>query len=220
MIVAVDGPVAAGKGTLARRLAAHLGFDYLDTGALYRAAALRLLRDGGDPADAAAAQAAASAVGPADLDRPGLRDEATGRAASVVAAIPEVRAALLEFQRRFAASPPGGRGAVLDGRDIGSVVCPRADVKLFVTASAEARARRRFLELQGRGEPAVYERVLADLQDRDARDRGRAAAPLTAAADAHLLDTTSLDIEAAFQAACAIIAAARPGMRAGSGLES
>jgi cytidylate kinase len=217
MIVAVDGPVAAGKGTLARRLAAHYGFDYLDTGTLYRATALRLLRSGAAPDEAAAAEA--RGVGPAELADPALRDEATGRLASVVAAFPAVRAALLDFQRGFAAGPPGGRGAVLDGRDIGTVVCPHADVKLFVTASAEARARRRFLELRERGEAAVFAAVLADLEARDARDRSRAAAPLAPAADAHLLDTTTLDIEAAFQAACAIIAAARPGLRAGPGLD-
>ena len=222
MIVAVDGPVAAGKGTLARRLAARYGLDYLDTGSLYRAVALSLLRAGAQ-ADAAPDEAraveAARALDPSGLSDPALRDEATGRLASVVAAIPAVRAALLEFQRGFAERPPGGRGAVLDGRDIGAVVCPGADVKLFVTASAEARARRRWLELQARGDAATLEVVRADLEARDARDRGRAVAPLAPAPDAHLLDTTTLDIEAAFQAACAIIAAVRPGLRAGPGLD-
>jgi cytidylate kinase len=137
----------------------------------------------------------------------------------VIAAFPAVRAALLDFQRDFAARPPAGRGAVLDGRDIGSVVCPHADVKLFVTASPEARARRRFLELQGRGAAATLAEVRADLEARDARDRSRAVALLAPAADAHLLDTTTLDIEAAFQAACALVAAARPGLRAGPGLD-
>jgi cytidylate kinase len=184
MIVAVDGPVAAGKGTLARRLAAHYGLDYLDTGSLYRATALRLLRDGAGRGEAEAA-AAASGVGPAELADPALRDEATGRLASVVAAFPVVRAALLQLQRDFAGRPPGGRGAVLDGRDIGTVVCPHADVKLFVTASAETRARRRFLELQGRGAAASLAEVRADLEARDARDRSREAAPLAPAPDAH-----------------------------------
>ncbi len=218
MIVAVDGPVAAGKGTLARRLAAHYGFDYLDTGGLYRAVALRLLRSGAEP-DEAQAAGAARGVDAAELSDPALRDEATGQLASVIAAFPTVRAALLHFQRDFAARPPAGRGAVLDGRDIGSVVCPHADVKLFVTASSSARARRRFLELQGRGAAATLAEVRADLDARDARDRSRAVAPLAPAADAHLLDTTTLDIEAAFQAACALVAAARPGLRAGPGLD-
>lgn len=208
MIIAVDGPVAAGKGTLARKLAAHYGFAYLDTGSLYRAVGLRVLRSGGDPADPAQATAAARALGPADLADPGLRDEATGAAASVVAAIPGVRAALLDYQREFARHPPDGRhGAVLDGRDIGTVVCPSAEVKLFVTASAETRARRRFLELAARGGGATEAEVLADLRARDARDAGRTAAPLKPAPDAHLLDTTILDIDAAFAAAVAVVEA-------------
>lgn len=208
MIIAVDGPVAAGKGTLARRLAAHYGFAYLDTGALYRAVGRRVLRGGGDPADPAQAVAAARGLGPADLADPALRDEATGAAASVVAAIPGVRAALLDYQREFARRPPGGHpGAVLDGRDIGTVVCPAAEVKLFVTASAEIRAHRRFLELRARGEPAAESGVLAELRARDARDAGRAAAPLKPAPDAHLLDTTNLDIDAAFAAAVAVVEA-------------
>lgn len=218
MIIAVDGPVAAGKGTLARKLAAHFGFDYLDTGALYRATALRLMRSG-LPVTEANAAAAARGLNPDDLSDPALRDEATGRLASEIAAMPAVRAALLDYQRDFAARPPGGRGAVLDGRDIGTVVCPNAQVKLFVTASPEERARRRYLELKARGAPADYDAVLADLQARDARDQSRAAAPLAPAPDAHLLDTTTLAIEAAFQAACAIIAAVRPGLRAGPGLD-
>jgi cytidylate kinase len=207
MIIAVDGPVAAGKGTLARRLAAEFGFAYLDTGALYRAVALRLLRAGADPADAAAATEAANSLNRDDLDAPGLRDEATGQAASVVSQMPAVRQALLDYQRRFATNPPGGAaGAVLDGRDIGTVVCPDADVKLFVTASDEERARRRWAELQARGEDADMATVLADLRERDARDRSRAASPLKPAEDSHLLDTTNLDIDAAFVAAKAIIA--------------
>ncbi len=210
MIIAVDGPVAAGKGTLARRLAERLGYAYLDTGGLYRAVALRLLRGGLDLADEAAGVAAALALEPGDLSDPALRDEATGEGASRVAALPAVRQALLEYQRRFATRPPGGEaGAVLDGRDIGTVVCPEAAVKLFVTAELPARARRRWQELVARGEEIAYETVLADLERRDQRDQDRAAAPLRAAADAHLLDTTNLDIEAAFEAALAIVAGDR-----------
>ena len=207
MIVAVDGPVAAGKGTLARRLAAAFGFAYLDSGSLYRAVALRVLRVGGDPADGRQALAAA-ALTAADLVDPELRAERVGSAASVVAAHPEVRRALLSYQRDFARQPPGGaKGAVLDGRDIGTVVCPDAAVKLFVTASPEARARRRYLELKAKDATASETAVLADLKLRDARDRERALAPLKPASDAHLLDTTNLDIEAAFAAARAIVAA-------------
>lgn len=208
MIIAVDGPVAAGKGTLAKRLAAHFGYAYLDTGGLYRATALRLLREGGDPTDVAGVVGAAGSLTAAELDDPALRDEAVGEAASRISPYPEVRAALLDYQRRFAARPPGGAaGAVLDGRDIGTVVCPDAEVKLFVTASAEARARRRQLELEGRGASVTYEEVLEDLRRRDRRDTERAHSPLAAAADADLLDTTNLDIEAAVQAALRIIAA-------------
>lgn len=210
MIIAVDGPVAAGKGTLARRLASHLGYAYLDTGGLYRAVALRLIRAGRAPDDEAAAVAAAAAIEPAELDDPALRDEATGEAASRVAALPAVRQALLDYQRGFAARPPGGEaGAVLDGRDIGTVVCPQATVKLFVTAGLEARAHRRWQELRGRGEDVAYESVLADLRRRDERDSARVTAPLRPAPDAHLLDTTNLAIEAAFEAALAIIAGDR-----------
>jgi len=208
VIVTVDGPVAAGKGTLARRLAAHLGFAYLDTGSLYRATALRLLRQGGDPGDAKAAALAAAQVSQADLADPALRDEAIGAAASLVAALPEVRQALLEYQRRFAAAPPGGAaGAVLDGRDIGTVVCPEADVKLFVTADVDARSRRRHAELLARGARTSLAEVRAELVRRDERDSARAHAPLRPAADAHLLDTTKLDIETAFRAALDVIAA-------------
>ena len=207
MIVAVDGPVAAGKGTLARRLAAHFGFACLDTGALYRATAWRVLRGGGDPADAETALAAARAIDQEDLAEPHLRDEAVGEASSVVAAMPAVREALLDYQRRFAISPPGGApGAVLDGRDIGTVVCPDAEVKFFVTADVEVRARRRHDELAARGEAVAFGDVLADLQRRDARDSGRRSAPLKPAADAHLLDTTNLDIETAFRTAKDLVA--------------
>jgi cytidylate kinase len=204
LIIAVDGPVAAGKGTLARRLAAHYGLAYLDSGSLYRAVALKLLRAGAALGDVAAATAAAGALTPADLSDPALRDEATAAGSSVVAAIPEVRAALLDYQRRFAHAPPG---AVLDGRDIGTVVCPDATVKLYVTASAAVRARRRYEEIRARGGSETYRQVLAELEARDARDAGRAAAPLKPAADAHLLDTSDLAIDGAFAAAQALIEA-------------
>ncbi|MCG8690013.1 MAG: (d)CMP kinase [Minwuiales bacterium] len=207
MIVAVDGPVAAGKGTLARRLAAHFGFAYLDTGSLYRATARKVLRTGGDPHDVEAAVAAARSLTPEDLADPALRDEAVGEASSVVAVMPAVRDALLGYQRRFATEPPDDApGAVLDGRDIGTVVCPDAAVKFFVSADVEVRARRRFEELRNRGISVDYEAVLADLRRRDERDSARATAPLKPAPDAHLLDSTNLDIEAAFRAAKDIVA--------------
>ena len=202
MIIAIDGPAAAGKGTLARRLAEHYGLRYLDTGALYRAVGLAVMRGGGDPGDAAAAEAAARNLDPALMEDPELRAAGTGVAASRVAVVPGVRTALLDFQRAFAAQPPG---AVLDGRDIGTVVCPEADVKLFVTASPEVRARRRWLELRAAGEDVSFEEVLAQVRERDERDMNRAEAPLRPAADAHLLDTSELDIEAAFRAARRII---------------
>lgn len=207
LVIAVDGPAAAGKGTLSRRLAAALDLAYLDTGSLYRAVAARLLEAGGDPADAEQAAAIAAQLNLADLGREDLRSEAAGAAASCVSAHPAVRTALLDFQRRFAASPPGGHaGAVLDGRDIGTVVCPDAGVKLFVTASAEARARRRYEELLARGEEVIYAEVQAEMKARDARDRDRDVAPLRAADDAVTLDTTDLNAEAVFQTAAEIIA--------------
>ncbi len=210
-VIAVDGPSAAGKGTLARRLAADLGFAHLDTGALYRATALKVLRAGGDPRDVAAAVAAARDITSADLADPALRDEAVGNAASEVAALPEVRAALLAFQRRFARQPPDGApGAVLDGRDIGTVVCPDANAKLFVTASEAVRARRRYLELRADNPDISEDAVLADLRARDARDASREAAPLRPAQDAHLLDTSNLDIDSAVRAAKALIASDLP----------
>ena len=202
MIVAIDGPSAAGKGTLSRRLAATLGYHHLDTGLLYRAVGARLLAEGVDPADAEAAAAAARGLGPADIAREGLREENVGRAASVVAANPAVRAALVEFQRRFAAQPPG---AVLDGRDIGTVICPGAEVKLYVIASAEVRARRRHDELRGRGEPATYATVFRDLQERDARDQARGTAPAKPAEDAIVLDTTDLTADEVFAQAIGIV---------------
>ncbi len=202
MIIAIDGPAAAGKGTLARRLAEHYGLRYLDTGALYRAVGLAVMRAGGDPEDAAAAEAAARDLDLELLSHPDLRAAGTGVAASRVAAVPGVRAALLDFQRSFAAQAPG---AVLDGRDIGTVVCPDADVKLFVTASPEVRARRRWLELKEAGREESFEEILAQVRERDERDMNRAEAPLRPAPDAHLLDTSELDIEAAFRAARRII---------------
>jgi cytidylate kinase len=204
LVIAVDGPAAAGKGTLARRLAAHLGLPYLDTGLLYRATGRRVLDSGADPADPAAAEAAAKALTPGDLARSDLREEATAAAASKVAAIPAVRAALLDFQRRFGAA----QGAVLDGRDIGTVVFPEARVKLFVTASAEVRAARRHAELQAKGVPATLAEVAAEMAERDARDSARGVAPLRPAEDATLLDTSAMDAEAAFQAALAVIKSA------------
>jgi CMP/dCMP kinase len=197
-VVAVDGPAASGKTTLARRLAAHFGLDFLDTGLLYRAVAWQLLQADKPLTDAASAAAAAAAVAAQDLARPTLRTEAVSRGASVVAAIPEVRRALLAFQRRFG---NGGPGAVLAGRDIGTVVRPDASHKIFVTASVEERARRRCKELQALGAPSIYDDVLAQLQERDARDRSRAIAPLVPASDAFVIDTTDRDIEAAFEVA-------------------
>jgi cytidylate kinase len=207
MIIAIDGPAAAGKGTLARRLARHFHLNYLDTGALYRAVGWSVVSAGGDPADPAVAEEAARRLDPACLSDAALRDEAAGQAASKVAALPGVRAALLAFQRAYAAKPPG---AVLDGRDIGTVVCPQAEVKLFITASVECRAARRLKELLDRGEPAIGERVLEEMRERDARDRARSVAPLVPAPDAEVLDTTALDADAAFAQALAIIAKRRP----------
>jgi cytidylate kinase len=202
MIVAIDGPAASGKGTLSKRLAAHYGLRHLDTGLLYRAVAKALLDTGRRPGDEAAAIAAAKAIDPTRFDELALKSYEVGEAASVVSTIAGVRAALFDFQQEFAAAPPG---AVLDGRDIGTVVCPDAEVKIFVTASPEVRARRRALELRGRGEAANEAAILADILRRDERDRSRAAAPLKQAADAHLLDTTNLDADAAFAAAVRLI---------------
>jgi len=198
MIIAVDGPAAAGKGTLARALAAHFGFHFLDTGSLYRMVALAVLSRGEDPRDPESATMAAATLDPKSWNAEALRDEMVGQAASIVAAIPSVRAALLNLQRSFAARKPG---AVLDGRDIGTVVCPEAEAKIFVTASPQERARRRTAELAQRGKTIAYEAVLADIHKRDARDRSRSFAPLVPAGDAYVLDTTDLDINAAVAAA-------------------
>lgn len=202
MIVAIDGPAASGKGTLARRLAQDLNLPHLDTGLLYRATARALLDQGHDLGDVAAAVAAARGLALLDFNSQLLRGREMGEAASIVAAIPEVRHALVEMQRSFARRPGG---AVLDGRDIGTVICPEADVKILVTASAETRASRRALELRSQGEKVDYASVLDDIRRRDARDANRAVAPLKAAEDAVVLDTTKLDIEAAVRAARAIV---------------
>src|SRR5688572_24047311 len=187
MIIAIDGPAASGKGTLGKRLAGHFGLRHLDTGLLYRAVAKALLDAGNAPDDEPSAVRAAQTLEVASLDETALKVRGLAERASIVSAIPPVRTALVEVQRAFAASPPG---AVLDGRDIGTVICPAADIKIFVDAAAEIRARRRAGELAARGEPADEAQILADIVRRDARDRARAIAPLVPAADAHLLDTT------------------------------
>ena len=199
MIIAVDGPAAAGKGTVARALAAHFGYHFLDTGSLYRMVGLAVLQAGKDPQDAEAAVTAARGLDPQAFEDGALRNEKVGAAASVVAVIPEVRAALLQFQRDFARRKPG---AVLDGRDIGTVVCPDADVKLYVTASPEVRAKRRQAELRG----TDYDAVLAEIKARDARDSQRAAAPLVAAQDAVVIDTSSLSVSEVVAQAVDLIA--------------
>src|SRR3954470_15411388 len=201
MIIAIDGPAASGKGTLGKRLAAHFGLRHLDTGLLYRAVAKALLDAGHELDDRDAAVAAAKALEPAKFDEQELKGHAIGEAASIVSAIPEVRDALLAFQRNFAAAPPG---AVLDGRDIGTVICPDADVKIFVVAEPEERARRRALELKAAGQDADEAEILADILRRDERDRTRAVAPLRRADDAHVLDTTRLDVDEAVATAVAI----------------
>lgn len=202
MIIALDGPAASGKGTLAKRIAAHFGYHCLDTGLLYRAVARDLRRSGFRACDPWAAVAAARSLDPETLDDPKLRTVEVGEDASFVARLPELRSALLAYQRRFARQPPG---AVLDGRDIGTVVCPEADVKLFITATPEARAKRRHLELASRGETLTEADVLRIIKSRDLRDSSRTDAPMTQASDAILLDTTDLDIEAAFDVAVGVI---------------
>lgn len=205
-IIAIDGPAASGKGTLARRLARHYGFAYLDTGSLYRAVGQSVLAAGKNPADEAEAVAAAHALDASKIDESAIRTREAGEAASVVAVMPAVRAAILQFQRDFAACPPQGEpGAVLDGRDIGTVVCPQADVKIFVTASPEIRAHRRWLELKISDSSISEAQVLEDTKERDRRDADRAISPMRPATDAHLLDTSNLSIEAAFGEAVRII---------------
>jgi CMP/dCMP kinase len=212
MIIAVDGPAASGKGTLGRRLAAHYGLRHLDTGLIYRAVAKALLDGGRALDDVDQAVEAAKSLDPTTFDEAELKRHAVGEAASLISAIPELRAALLTFQREFGRTPPG---AVLDGRDIGTVVFPEAETKIFLTASAEARARRRATELERAGEAMAYSDVLADIRRRDERDTNRAAAPLKPAPDAHLLETTHLDIDAAFRAAIDIVEAVRAGRKRG-----
>jgi len=208
VIIAIDGPAAAGKGTLARKLAKKFGLAYLDTGLIYRAVGMAVVRADGDPNDPEPAERAAKALKPEDLEAPDLRTDAAADAASRVSALPGVRRALLDFQRKFAANPPkGAKGAVLDGRDIGTVVCPGADIKLFITARVEVRAERRFKELRERGLDAIHGRVLADMKERDARDSARAESPLEPAKDAYQLDTSDLDADQAFAAALEFIAA-------------
>ena len=202
MIIAIDGPAASGKGTLARRLAEHYGLPHLDTGLLYRATAASLLHNDRDLHDVASAVAAARGLSLVEFDEDRLRGREMGEAASIVAAMPEVRASLMRLQRDFAARPGG---AVLDGRDIGTVICPTADVKIFVTASAGTRAQRRALELAKRGARADYASVLKDILKRDSRDSGRSEAPMVPARDAVTLDTTSFGVEAAFAAAVQIV---------------
>lgn len=206
LIIAVDGPAASGKGTIAARLADHYGLPYLDTGLLYRAVGMAVLATGGDLDDPEQAAEQARALDLAQLDNPALIGRAAGDAASRVAFHPPVRAALLKLQKDFAAQPGG---AVLDGRDIGTVIAPDADVKIFVTAEPEVRARRRWMQLTGRGEDVAYEAILDDIRKRDARDADRDAAPMVMAEDAVLLDTTDLAIEPAFEAARRIVEEAR-----------
>ena len=208
MIIAIDGPAASGKGTLGKRLAAHYHFRHLDTGVIYRAVAQALLETGADLADEARAVAAAMELDPEKFGNPILKTQAVGDAASMVSPIPRVREVLVSFQRQFASEPPG---AVLDGRDIGTVICPDADVKIFVVADPVVRARRRTLEARARGEQADEAMVLADILKRDERDKNRATAPLKPASDAYLLDNSQLDIEGGVRAAIEIVEAVRAG---------
>lgn len=214
MIIAIDGPAAAGKGTLARRLAEAYAFALLDTGLLYRAVGMKVVAAGGDLNDEEGAARAARALSPDELTNPALRSDAAAQAASKVAAIAPVRAALLDFQRTFAHHPPPpAKGAILDGRDIATTVCPDAEIKLFVTASAEIRAKRRYKELLDRGLRAIYARVLADLEERDARDKARAVSPLVAAPDALVIDTSAMDADRVFATAVDFIKSRNVGGR-------
>src|SRR6202008_4117069 len=206
MIIAIDGPAASGKGTLAKRLAQHYGYHHLDTGVIYRAVAYALMRDDADLSNEALAVAAARGLDPQKFDDPVLKSQKVGEGASVVSGIPRVREVLVDFQRQFAADPPG---AVLDGRDIGTVICPDADVKIFVVADPKVRARRRTLEARARGEDADEAAVLADILKRDERDQNRSVAPLKPAKDAYLLDNSQLDIEGGVRAAIDIFGAVR-----------
>lgn len=219
VVIAVDGPAAAGKGTLSRRLAHRLGYGYLDTGVLYRAVGVEAAHSHGGVADVQAAIAAARALRPEDLDRPDLRSDDAAMLASRVAAVADVREILLAFQRSFAHSPPeGAEGAVLDGRDIGTVVCPNALAKLFITASPVVRARRRLRELRERRVPAIHSYVLRDIKERDARDEGRESAPLRAAEDAYIIDTSELDSDAVLAIAVEYVVAKSTLRQAAPGL--
>jgi cytidylate kinase len=219
-IIAIDGPAAAGKGTLARGLARHLGYAYLETGLLYRAVGLKMVGAGADPADVGAATQAAQTLLPEELTNSDLRSDRAANAASRVATIPSVRGALLAFQRRFAEYPPhGAAGAVLDGRDIGTIVCPNAGLKLFITARLEIRAARRLKELQERGWTAIDSRVLREIHERDVRDRARSAGPLEPASDAIVIDTSELAPDAVLAAALAALETATPsGIGAGGSM--
>ena len=212
MIIAIDGTAASGKGTLGKRLAGHYGLRHLDTGLIYRAVAKALVDAGDRLDDVDRAVAAAKALDPGGFDEKTLKSHSIGEGASIVSALPEVRAVLLAFQRDFGRAPPG---AVLDGRDIGTVIFPDADVKIYVDATPEVRARRRAAEIAGAGGAVSEAEVLADIRRRDERDTRRAAAPLRAAPDAHLLDTSHLDIDAAFRAAVDIVEAVRAGRQRG-----
>jgi cytidylate kinase len=206
MIIAIDGPAASGKGTLGKKLAAYFGLRHLDTGLLYRAVAKTLMDAGQSCSDVGKAEAAAKSLDLTRFDEAALKGREVGEAASIVSAIPEVRAALVVLQRRFAATPPG---AVMDGRDIGTVICPDAPVKIFVTAAPEVRARRRAKEFASQGQAVDEATVLADILARDERDTRRKISPMKPAADAHLLDTSAMDIEAAFRAAVDLVDRAR-----------
>ncbi|MDA0781862.1 MAG: (d)CMP kinase [Rickettsiales bacterium] len=206
MIIAIDGPAASGKGTLAKKLAEHFGLNYLDTGSIYRALGYKILEAGGCPEDKKLAVEMAKNITSEELNNPHLYDEGIGRAASVVAVIPEVRDALFRFQRDFSKSP---KGAVLDGRDIGTVICPDADLKFFITADIEVRAMRRFKQLQNNGVSVIYQSVLDDLRRRDERDSGRAVAPLAIAEDAVQVDTTDMEVSEVFEEIVAVVAGAR-----------
>ncbi len=205
-VIAVDGPAASGKGTIAVKLGALYGFPVLDSGLLYRAVGVKVLERGRDLGDAAAALDAARSLDPAELEQPKVRTRAAGEAASRVAVYSPVRQALREFQQAFAAREPG---AVIDGRDIGTVIAPDAPAKLYVTATPEVRAQRRWKQLTGQGEAVTFEEILADIRVRDERDSARADSPMTMAADAVLLDTTEMTIDAAFDAARRIVETAR-----------
>jgi cytidylate kinase len=207
MVIAIDGPAASGKGTIARMIASHYGLAYLDTGSIYRALGYKLIHAGKDPLDEIAAVEFAQSISPKDLENPDLYEEGIGNAASIVSSIPDVRNVLFDFQRNFAQAPSG---AVLDGRDIGTVICPDADFKFFITADLDARATRRYKQLQNKGNPIIYQSVLEDLQRRDERDSKRSAAPLKIADDAIHIDTTDMDVAEVFNAIVSTISAAAP----------